>query len=419
MEGRRTVLPTSVKFMTGPLLHAFAKPSKTDFISIVRGKGSLLWDSNGRQYIDAIGSLWYCQVGHGRTEIAEAVAAQISTLETYSTFDPFTNQKADELAAKLQSISALPQSRVFLCGSGSEAVDTAMKLARVAQGQAGHPERTIIISRMRGYHGTNYGGTSAQGLPLNKQGFGQLLPEVVQVDSDNLEDLAKFMSENSKKIAAVIVEPLQGAGGVWPPPPGYLEGARKLCDQHGAFLIFDEVISGFGRMGTWFAADHYGVTPDMLCFAKGVTSGYQPLGGVYVGAAVREALESDPNFFLRHGYTYSGHSSVCAAALANLAIIEREGLVERAKHVGARLSKGLGALATDGTIDHVRGDGAVWAAGLKPDQNSVTIRDRMIELGVIARAINTDTVAFCPPLVVKDEELDTMIDTFANAAMGK
>jgi adenosylmethionine-8-amino-7-oxononanoate aminotransferase len=405
--------------MTGPLLHAFAKPSKTDFISIVRGKGSLLWDSNGRQYIDAIGSLWYCQVGHGRTEIAEAVAAQISTLETYSTFDPFTNQKADELAAKLQSISALPQSRVFLCGSGSEAVDTAMKLARVAQGQAGHPERTIIISRMRGYHGTNYGGTSAQGLPLNKQGFGQLLPEVVQVDSDNLEDLAMFMSDNSKKIAAVIVEPLQGAGGVWPPPPGYLEGARKLCDQHGAFLIFDEVISGFGRMGTWFAADHYGVTPDMLCFAKGVTSGYQPLGGVYVGAAVREALESDPNFFLRHGYTYSGHSSVCAAALANLAIIEREGLVERAKHVGARLSKGLGALATDGTIDHVRGDGAVWAAGLKPDQNSVTIRDRMIELGVIARAINTDTVAFCPPLVVTDEELDKMIDTFANAAMGK
>ena len=419
MERRTTVLPTSVKFMTGPLLHAFAKPSKTDFISIVRGKGSLLWDANGRQYIDAIGSLWYCQVGHGRTEIAEAVAAQISTLETYSTFDPFTNQKADELAAKLQSISALPQSRVFLCGSGSEAVDTAMKLARVAQGQAGHPERTIIISRMRGYHGTNYGGTSAQGLPLNKQGFGQLLPEVVQVDSDNLEDLAKFMSDNSKKIAAVIVEPLQGAGGVWPPPPGYLEGARKLCDQHGAFLIFDEVISGFGRMGTWFAADHYGVTPDMLCFAKGVTSGYQPLGGVYVGAAVREALESDPNFFLRHGYTYSGHSSVCAAALANLAIIELGGLVERAKHVGGRLSKGLGSLATDGTIDHVRGDGAVWAAGLKSDQNSVTIRDRMIELGVIARAINTDTVAFCPPLVVTDEELDTMIDTFANAAMGK
>lgn len=419
MERRTTFLSTSVKSMTGPLLHAFAKPSKTDFISIVRGKGSLLWDANGREYIDGIGSLWYCQVGHGRTEIAEAVATQISTLETYSTFDPFTNAKADELALKLQSISALPDSRVFLCGSGSEAVDTAMKLARVAQVQAGHSERTIIVSRMRGYHGTNYGGTSAQGMPLNKQGFGQLLPEVVQVDSDNIEDLAKFMSDNAQKIAAVIVEPLQGAGGVWPPPPGYLESARKLCDQHGAFLIFDEVISGFGRMGTWFAANHYNVVPDMLCFAKGVTSGYQPLGGVYVGKTVRAALEADPNFFLRHGYTYSGHSSVCAAALTNIAIIEREGLVERAKHVGARLHSALRALATDGTIDHVRGDGAVWAAGLKPDQNSVAIRDRMIELGAIARAINTDTVAFCPPLVITDAELDKLLDTFATAAMGK
>ena len=413
MERRTTVLPTSVKFMTGPLLHAFAKPSKTDFISIVRGKGSLLWDANGRQYIDAIGSLWYCQVGHGRTEIAEAVAAQISTLETYSTFDPFTNQKADELAAKLQSISALPQSRVFLCGSGSEAVDTAMKLARVAQGQAGHPERTIIISRMRGYHGTNYGGTSAQGLPLNKQGFGQLLPEVVQVDSDNLEDLAKFMSDNSKKIAAVIVEPLQGAGGVWPPPPGYLEGARKLCDQHGAFLIFDEVISGFGRMGTWFAADHYGVIPDMLCFAKGVTSGYQPLGGVYVGAAVREALESDPNFFLRHGYTYSGHATVCAAALANIAIMEREGLVERAKHIGARIEKGLQALSADGTLTGYRGAGAIWAGKLPDDMDATIVRDAMIKKGVIARSI-PGVIAVCPPLVITDQQIDTVLDVFAS-----
>ena len=413
MERRRTVLPTSVKFMTGPLLHAFAKPTKTDFISIVRGKGSLLWDSNGRQYIDAIGSLWYCQVGHGRTEIAEAVAAQISTLETYSTFDPFTNEKADELAAKLQSISALPQSRVFLCGSGSEAVDTAMKLARVAQGQAGHPERTIIISRMRGYHGTNYGGTSAQGLPLNKQGFGQLLPEVVQVDSDNLEDLAKFMSENSKKIAAVIVEPLQGAGGVWPPPPGYLEGARKLCDQHGAFLIFDEVISGFGRMGTWFAADHYGVTPDMLCFAKGVTSGYQPLGGVYVGAAVREALESDPNFFLRHGYTYSGHATVCAAALANIASMEREGLVERAKHIGARIEQGLQALSADGTLTGYRGAGAIWAGKLPDDMDATVVRDAMIKKGVIARSI-PGVIAVCPPLVITDQQVDTVLDVLAS-----
>ncbi len=405
--------------MAEPLLHAFAKPTKTDFIRIVRGSGALLWDDKGNEYIDAIGSLWYSQVGHGNTEIADAVAQQIRTLETYSIFDPFTNEMAEQLAAKLVTLSPLPDSRVFLCGSGSEAIDTAMKLARVAQVQAGHPERTIIISRNRGYHGTNYGGTSAQGLPLNKIGYGQLLPEVVQVDSDNIEDLASFMKENGSRVAAVITEPLQGAGGVYPPADGYLEGARKLCDQYGALLVFDEVITGFGRLGTWFAANYYNVVPDLLCFAKGVTSGYQPLGGVFVGRTALNALERDPDFFLRHGYTYSGHSAVCAAAMKNLEIIERDGLIERAKHVGKRLSEGLHSLASDGVIDSVRGAGAIWAAGLKPDQNCVTIRDNMIKRGVIARSINADTNAFCPPFVITDQQIDKLLDVFAAAAQGK
>jgi putrescine aminotransferase len=405
--------------MAEPLLHAFAKPTKTDFIRIVRGSGALLWDDKGNEYIDAIGSLWYSQVGHGNTEIADAVAQQIRTLETYSIFDPFTNEMAEQLAAKLVTLSPLPDSRVFLCGSGSEAIDTAMKLARVAQVQAGHPEKTIIISRNRGYHGTNYGGTSAQGLPLNKIGYGQLLPEVVQVDSDNIEDLASFMKENGSRVAAVITEPLQGAGGVYPPADGYLEGARKLCDQYGALLVFDEVITGFGRLGTWFAANYYNVVPDLLCFAKGVTSGYQPLGGVFVGRTALNALERDPDFFLRHGYTYSGHSAVCAAALKNLEIIERDGLIERAKHVGKRLSEGLHSLASDGVIDSVRGAGAIWAAGLKPDQNCVTIRDNMIKRGVIARSINADTNAFCPPFVITDQQIDKLLDVFAAAAQGK
>jgi adenosylmethionine-8-amino-7-oxononanoate aminotransferase len=405
--------------MAEPLLHAFAKPTKTDFIRIVRGSGALLWDDKGNEYIDAIGSLWYSQVGHGNAEIADAVAQQIRTLETYSIFDPFTNEMAEQLAAKLVTLSPLPDSRVFLCGSGSEAIDTAMKLARVAQVQAGHPEKTIIISRNRGYHGTNYGGTSAQGLPLNKIGYGQLLPEVVQVDSDNIEDLASFMKENGSRVAAVITEPLQGAGGVYPPADGYLEGARKLCDQYGALLVFDEVITGFGRLGTWFAANYYNVVPDLLCFAKGVTSGYQPLGGVFVGRTALNALERDPDFFLRHGYTYSGHSAVCAAALKNLEIIERDGLIERAKHVGKRLSEGLHSLASDGVIDSVRGAGAIWAAGLKPDQNCVTIRDNMIKRGVIARSINADTNAFCPPFVISDQQIDKLLDVFAAAAQGK
>lgn len=400
-------------------LHPFAKPTKDNFIKLVRGQGALVWDDKGNELVDGMASLWYCAVGHGRKEIADAVAAQITTLEAYSTFDPFTSEPVEKLAAKLVSICPMPDARVFFCGSGSEAVDSAMKLARLAHVQAGHPERTLIISRMRGYHGTNYGGTSAQGLPLNKVGYGPLVPDVEQVASDDLEAMSILMSQRGNTIAAVIAEPLQGAGGVYPPTPGYLQGLRKLCDQHGAFLIFDEVITGFARLGTWFGSNFYGVNPDLLCFAKAVTSGYQPLGGVFVGSAVRKPLEADPDFFLRHGYTYSGHASACAAALVNLGIIEREGLQDRAKHIGQRIGDALKALAHDGVIDHARGDGAVWAAGLHATQSNIKIRDRMLELGAITRAINADTNTFCPPLVITDSQLDKLLDAFAQAASGK
>jgi adenosylmethionine-8-amino-7-oxononanoate aminotransferase len=213
----------------------------------------------------------------------------------------------------------------------------------------------------------------------------------------------------------VITEPVQGAAGVYPPTEGYLAETRRLCDQHGALLIFDEVITGFGRMGSWFAAEHYGVTPDMTTFAKGVTSGYQPLGGVVLGRRVTDALEADPAFMLRHGYTYSGHAAACAGALANLDIIEREGLLERVQHVGARLGAGLRALAADGTVDHVRGDVAIFGVGLHPTQDAMAVRDRMLELGVITRAIGTDTLTFCPPFVTTDEQVDRIVDTLATA----
>ncbi len=402
--------------MPSAFLHPFASTTRESFIRIVRGDGALLWDADGNELIDGMASLWYCNVGHGRREIADAVHAQMSALETYSCFDPFTNGPADELAEKLISLCPLPNARVFYTNSGSESVDTAMKLARLAHVQAGHPERTLIISRTRGYHGTNYGGTSAQGIAPNKAGYGPLVGDVVQVPSDDIEALATLMKERSAEIAAVITEPVQGAGGVFPPTENYLQGLRRLCDQHGAYLIFDEVITGFGRLGSWFAAQHYDVIPDFLGFAKGVTSGYQPLGGVFVGRGPLDALESDPTFFLRHGYTYSGHASVCAAGLKNLEIMERESLVERAQHVGARLGAGLRALAADGTIDHARGAGAVWAAGLRADQNATAIRDHMLANGAIVRALNADTNTFCPPLVTTDEQLDRLLDIFATAA---
>lgn len=402
--------------MTGAFLHPFAAPARESFISIERGDGAVVWDSDGNEYIDAMASLWYCAIGHGRTEMAEAIARQITTLEAYSCFDPFTNPKADELAERLVSLTPIPDARVFFCQSGSEAVDTAMKLARVAHVQAGHPERTLIVTRMRGYHGTNYGGTSAQGLPVNKVGWGELLPEVVQVESDDVEALAGLMADRGDEVAAVITEPVQGAGGVWPPEEGYLHAVRRLCDQHGAYLVFDEVITGFGRLGAWFAAQRFGVTPDITTFAKAVTSGYQPLGGVFVNGTVRAALESDPTFRLATGYTYSGHASACAAALTNLDIIEREDLLSGAARIGRRLGGGLQALADDGLIGGVRGDGGMWAAAMRPGQDAAAMRDRVLRHGVIVRPIGDHSITFCPPLVTTDEQLDRIVDAVAKAA---
>ena len=403
--------------MPGAFLHPFAKPTRESFIRIVRGEGALLWDSDGRELVDGMSSLWYCAIGHGRAEMAEGVSRQISTIEAYSTFDPFTTGPAEELAERLVALTPIPDARVFFTCSGSEAIDTVMKLARIAHVQAGHPERSLIISRVRGYHGTAYGGTSAQGIAPNRENFGPFVDEVVQVPADDIEALASLMAQRGAEVAAVIVEPVQGAGGIFPATEEYLHGVRRLCDQHGAFLVFDEVITGYGRLGRWFAADHYGVTPDFTTFAKAVTSGYQPLGGVFVGAAPRAALEANPDFFLRHGFTYSGHATACAAAMANLDILEREGLLERALHVGERLSAGLRSLTDDGTVDHVRGLGAMWAVGLHEGQNAMAMRDHMLDHGgVVCRALNADSLLFCPPLVTTDAQIDRIVDAVSAAA---
>jgi adenosylmethionine-8-amino-7-oxononanoate aminotransferase len=400
--------------MPEPLMHPFAKPSRERFIRIVRGKGALVWDEHGAELVDGMASLWYSAIGHGRDEMADAIADQVRVLEAYSAFDPFTNEPAEQLAYELREIGPMADSRIFLTGSGSESIDTMMKLARLAHVQRGEGQRKLIISRERGYHGTAYGGTSAQGIAPNREHFGPFVDQVVHVPADDIEALSVLMARLGSQIAAVVAEPVQGAGGVYPAPEGYLQGLRKLCDQHGAYLVFDEVITGFGRLGSWFGAHHYGVQPDFATFAKGVTSGYVPLGGVFLGTAPAAALESDPEFFLRHGFTYSGHPTACAAALKNLEIIRREGLLDRAKHIGHRLSSGLHALAADGRLDEVRGLGAMWAATLPGGRSAVPARDSMLAGGVIVRALN-DALVFCPPLVITDEQIDRIIDAVSAA----
>ena len=395
-------------------LHPFAKPTGTEFITIVRGEGSVVWDSTGKSYIDAMASLWYNAVGHGRSEITAAVVAQMNKIAVFNCFDPFTNEPTEALAERIRDLAPVDDARVFFAGSGSEAIDSSMKLARIAHVQAGQPERDIIISRGRGYHGVNYGGTSAQGLPLNQAGFGPLLPGIINVPGDDVEAMANVFLANPGRVAAVLSEPVQGAGGVWPPHEGYLPAVRKLCDQHGAFMIADEVICGFGRLGEWFGSTYYGVRPDMIAFAKQITSGYIPLGGVIVGAKVRAGLEADPAFMLRHGYTYSGHPTATAAGLANLDIIEREGLLARSTHMGARLGEGLQSLVGDGLLAGLRGVGAMWATVLHDGQDSVAVRNKMYEHGVIPRAL-PGILTFCPPYVTTDTQIDHIVDALAGS----
>jgi adenosylmethionine-8-amino-7-oxononanoate aminotransferase len=402
--------------MPAAFMHPYSKPTRESFIRIVRGEGALVWDEDGRELVDGMASLWYNAIGHGRAEMADTIAEQVRTLAAYSAFDPFTNEPAEVLAEELRQIAPTPNARVFFASSGSESIDSVMKLARMAHVQAGQPQRKLIISRTRGYHGVAYGGTSVQGIAPYKENFGPFVDETVTLPAEDIEAVATLMSQRGNEVAAIITEPVQGAGGVFPPPDGYLQSLRKLCDQHGAYLIFDEVITGFGRTGSWFAAHHYGVSPDFATFAKGVTSGYIPLGGVFVGIAPTAALESNPDFFLMHGFTYSGHPTACAAGLKNLEILRREGLVERAKHIEDRLGGGLQALATDGVVDSVRGVGGMWALSLRPDQDAKAIRDHMLDTsGVIVRALN-DGLVMCPPLVIRDEHIDQMVDAVAAAA---
>jgi adenosylmethionine-8-amino-7-oxononanoate aminotransferase len=399
--------------MPDAFLHPFSMAAKaeSDFVNIVRADGSTLWDDQGRDYIDGLASLWYCQIGHGRAEMADAVHAQMAKLATFNTFDPFTNDVAARAAAMIAERSPHPGGRVFLGCSGSEAIDTVLKIARLHHQRAGDTDRQMIVRRTNGYHGTNFGGTSAQGIAPNRENWGDLVPHFIEVPHDDIEAMATAFAEHGERIAAVLTEPVQGAGGVHPPPEGYHEGTRRLCDQHGALLIFDEVITGFGRTGEWFGAQHFGVTPDLMTFAKGVSSGYLPASGVIVSRTVADRLE-EPDFLLRTGYTYSGHPTVAAAVVKNLEIITDEGLVERATHVGKKLAEGLDALVADGLIESCRGVGGMWAAVLGRD--AVPVRDTMLENGVIVRPIG-EVLAMCPPLVITDDEIGRMVDTMADA----
>lgn len=396
-------------------LHPFAPTGANDFVRLVSGHGSTVVDADGREYLDAIASLWCVNVGHGRREVIDAVSQQMGALATYNTFGRWTNGPADHLAELIAARAPMGDARVFFTSSGSEAVDTALKLARLTHSLGGDPDRTLVVARDGGYHGTTYGGTSTQGIASNRDGFGPFVDGVVHVGRHGLEGMAQLLADRGSTVAAVLVEPVQGAGGVHPPEPGYLGGLRRLCDRHGALLVFDEVITGFGRLGSWFAGQHFGVEPDLVTFAKGVSSGYVPLGGVIVGARVRAALEADPTMVLRTGFTSSGHPTATAAGVACIEVTERDGLLERADALGRRLGPGLDALRADGSVAAVRGEAGIWAVDLGPGAAAAQVASKVLAAGVIVRPIGDATLALCPPLVMTDAEVDRVLDSLAVA----
>ncbi len=376
---------------------------------IDRGEDVWVWDREGRRYLDATASLWYANVGHGRREIADAVATQMARLEAYSAFGDLATEPALELASMLADLAPMP-SRVFLVSGGGDAIDTAAKLARRYWYELGQPDRTLLVSRTAGYHGTHGFGTALAGIPANREGFGPQV-ETVQVPHDSLEATEHEIERvGAERIAGIFVEPVIGAGGVYPPLPGYIEGLAALCERTGVLLIVDSVICGFGRLGTWFGIERWGVRPAMITFAKGVTSGYLPLGGVLVSDQVAEPFWRAPGGpVLRHGPTYSAHATCCAAALANVALLERDGLLERGRQLEQALLDALVPLAAHETVAEVRGGVGLLAAveftddALERQPGAVAqVVGSAREQGVLLRPLGR-AVAVSPPLTVTEE----------------
>ncbi|MDP9296627.1 MAG: aminotransferase class III-fold pyridoxal phosphate-dependent enzyme [Actinomycetota bacterium] len=395
-------------------------------LSIVRGEGYYIWDSTGQRYLDATASLWYCNVGHGRAEIADAVGEQMRELEAYSTFQDLTNPAAAALAERVADISPVDRSVVFFTSGGSDSIDTATKMTRRYWSLMGEPGRSVLIRRERAYHGMHTAGTSLAGLPANLEGHGQLLQDIAEVPWDDADALRSTIDGlGADRVAAFFCEPIVGAGGVFAPPPGYLETARRVCRETGVLFVADEVITGFGRTGAWFASERWSLEPDLITCAKGITSGYLPLGAVIAAPRVWEPFWAEGAGMWRHGYTYTGHAAVAAAALANLEIIEREKLLARAMELEGELADALAPLSGHELVSEVRaGCGVLAAVQIDP---AALAEDRKLlgrvvpacrRAGIMTRTLATGAIHVSPPLILDAEGLKELAEGIGVALDG-
>ncbi len=419
-----------------PLHHPSAYPATRVW---VKGQGARITDATGREYLDGLAGLWNVNIGHGRRELGEAALQQMSTLAFHSAYAGGTNEPAIRLAELMSTIAYPSINTFFFTSGGAESSESSFKTARFYWKAQGKPDKIKVISRHRAYHGLTLAAMSATGLPAFWPMFEPRTPGFSHIDApdpyrfahtdtsvslgvaaaNRLEEA--ILREGPDTVAAFIAEPVQGAGGVIVPPPDYFPRIRQICDQYDVLLIADDVITGFGRTGTWFGLQHYGVEPDIMQFAKGITSGYIPLGGIGVSDKVKAVINGvGPGQRWMHAFTYSGHPTCCAVALANIDILQRESLVERSAEGGRRLLAKLRTLESLECVGHVRGQGLMAAVEVVADRAtrayfpaalglSQKLMDGMLERGLYTRAV-MDCVCIAPPLMTSDTDLDRIVD---------
>ena len=405
---------------------------------LARAKDMHYWTPEGRQVLDAVAGLWCVNAGHARPKIVAAIAAQAAEMDFAPPFN-MAHPKSFELAEKLVAIAPKGLDKVFYTNSGSEAVDTALKMAVAYHRARGEGQRTRLIGRERGYHGVNFGGISVGGIAGNRKSFGTMVggvdhlrhthdlqrnafsrgvPEHGAELADDLERIVAL--HDASTIAAVIVEPVAGSTGVLLPPKGYLERLRAICDKHGILLIFDEVITGFGRLGSPFAATHFQVTPDLMTVAKGISNGCVPMGAVFAKSAIHDVFMTGPEHVIEfpHGYTYSAHPLACAASLATLETYADEGLLTRGAEMAPVFEHAVHSLRELPHVIDIRNIGLVGAIELEsipgnPGKRAFDIFRECFERGVLIRTTG-DIIALSPPLIVEESHIDQAISTIAD-----